>query len=114
MPEWNAPTATTAAPLPPPDEPAPTVRLPNDVRPLAQKLELSINPDEDRFQGSTEIDVELDHARRTLWIHGHRLTVDAATFTPDGGPAIAATGEQVDDHGVAKLTLSQRGGSGAR
>jgi alanyl aminopeptidase len=84
----------------------PAVRLPTDVRPLSQKLELSIDPDEDHFRGSTEIDVELDHPRRIVWIHGKRLEVDAATFTPDGGSAIAATWEQMGDHGVVKLMLA--------
>jgi alanyl aminopeptidase len=100
------PSASIAALPAPPDEPVPVVRLPSDVRPLAQKLELAIDPDEDHFRGSTEIDVELDHARRIVWIHGKRLAVDAATYTPDGGAPIAATWEQVDDHGVAKLTLA--------
>ncbi len=90
------------------------MRPPNHDRPLAQTLELSSNPHDDRFLASTEIDVELDHARRTLWIHGHRLTVDAATFTPERRAAIAATWEQVDDRSIAEADARERGGSGAR
>jgi alanyl aminopeptidase len=95
-----------------PDEPVPTVRLPDDVRPQAQAIELAIDPNEDHFRGTTVIDVTLDHPRRLVWIHGRSLTVDAASYTPDGGSAIPVAWDQMGDHGVVKLTLATEAPAG--
>src|ERR1700683_4855021 len=83
-PDENAPppaTPPSTAPAPPgapsPDEPRPALRLPADVHPLAEALELTIRPESDRFHGKADIDVQLDHPRRSLWLHSRNLHVSS-------------------------------------
>jgi alanyl aminopeptidase len=59
-----------AAPQPPAG-----MRLPATVKPLLQRVELTITPASDRFQGTTELDVELTAASDTLWLNARDLTV---------------------------------------
>ena len=72
--------ATTA------DAPAapPTLRLPGDVRPLRQTVELTIDPSVEAFAGT--IDVQLDVTRDTslLWLNATGLTILSARLGPEG------------------------------
>jgi len=51
------------------------LRLPQDVKPLAYTLELSVLPQREVFSGRTQISVELLAPRREVWLHGQRLQV---------------------------------------
>ncbi len=88
-------------------EPVPTVRLPADVRPTAQSIELKIAASEERFSGVAEIAIELGRARRILWLHGRGLHVSRATITPEGSAAIDATWEEKHPSGIAQLTATR-------
>jgi alanyl aminopeptidase len=99
-------TATTVAPVSVVEETAPTLRLPADTRPLAEAIELRIDPKQDRFSGAVDVDVQLDRARSTLWLHGKDMHVTAASVTPAGGAPIAATWQERHDSGIAALTLA--------
>ncbi len=87
-----------------PAEAIPLGRLPADVRPVHYRLELTIVPARDRFNGRISIDIELSKARRVVWIHGHDLQAKQVTITPEGKPAIVTRYEQVHPDGVVKLT----------
>ncbi|HEY8040412.1 MAG TPA: M1 family metallopeptidase [Polyangiaceae bacterium] len=98
--------SASAAPLPGADEPAPTLRLPGDTHPLAEAIELHVDPRTERFSGAVDIDVRLDRPRGVLWLHGKDLHVTAATVTPDGGAALPAAWQERQDYGLASLTLT--------
>lgn len=117
----SRPTTIAPAPDPEPEVEAPTGlaeaeppagQLPTDIAPTHYDLALTIVPGEETFSGTTNIQVTLTEARRVIWLHGNELTVTAATITPAGGEPIAATYEQLDDTGVAKLTLASPVGAG--
>ena len=112
--EGVAPPATPAPPPPPvasatlppvPDEPVPALRLPTDTRPTAEVIELHVDPRQDRFSGVVDIDVQLDHPRGILWLHGEEMHVTAATVTPDGGTPLPGTWQGRGETGFASLTL---------
>lgn len=106
------PPATAPAPPPLPAEPAPTERLPQDVRPAQAALFLHLDPRADRFAGTIEILVDLTRPRDVIWLHGKGLHVRSATVRAEGAaPAPAAYGE-VDPSGVAALRLAQPVGPG--
>lgn len=107
-----AASASASAPVPSASavtdaDPAPTVRLPSDTRPLAESIELRVVPSDDRFSGTVEISMTLDRARRVLWLHGRDLHVTRATVTPEGGAPLDATWESRDKSGIASLTVAR-------
>ena len=59
--------AQAAKPLP--------MRLPADVKPLAESVELRIDPDSQRFSGSVRIEVQTSKPLRELRLHARKLTV---------------------------------------
>jgi aminopeptidase N len=114
-PEAAAPPSTPQAPAVPaqtgatsvaPDEARPTLRLPTDVHPTAEAIELTVRPEQDRFSGHVDIDVTLDRARRSIWLHALGLHVSSASVTPDGGAAIPASWTDEDDRGMGRLALA--------
>jgi alanyl aminopeptidase len=86
-------------------EAPPTGQLPADVMPLRYRLELDIDPAEERFAGTVEIDVRLDRARTTIWLHGQNMQVDEAVVRR-GDQLIPATFVQKTDSGLAELKLA--------
>jgi alanyl aminopeptidase len=111
----TAPVQPAAAVEPPPaqpppptvaEEPVPELRLPTDVHPTAEAIELHVDPTRDRFSGVVDIDIQLDRVHQMIWLHGDDFNVTAASVTPDGGAAVAATWKQHDDTGLASLTLA--------
>jgi alanyl aminopeptidase len=95
-----APAPPTAA-----GEPHPGLRLPGDVHPTAEALELTIDPERESLTGKVDIDVELTRPRQSVWLHGRGLHVTSASLTPDGAAAIAATWTDEDDRGLGRLAL---------
>jgi alanyl aminopeptidase len=102
VPPSTVPTAV--APLA--EEPVPALRLPGDTRPLAESIELHVDPRQERFSGAVDIDVQLDRPRDEVWLHGRDMHVTAASVTPDGGAPIAATWRERGDNGMASLSLA--------
>jgi alanyl aminopeptidase len=107
----TAPGATPRSPQPdlgaaPAPEAPPALRLPADVHPTAEQIELTVDPAQERFAGSVEIAVTLDRARGVLWMHGEGLHVTRATVTPEGGPDVEASWAPRGPRGMAALTLA--------
>jgi len=109
----HMPTSIAPAPEPEPtpvvvalgaDESPPDGQLPRDIVPTRYELALTIVPTEESFSGHARIHVALSQARSVIWLDGLDLNVSSATITPEGGEAVAASYEQVNEDGVAKLT----------
>jgi aminopeptidase N len=56
----------------------PTGKLPDTVRPIAYRLDMTIVPDRERFTGHAEIDVELKRPAASIFLHGRDLKVSKA------------------------------------
>jgi len=104
-----APAATAAGEAP--DKPAaddaasaPIFRLPADVRPTRQRVELEVVPDRETFSGRVEIALALDKPRSDLWISARELTLSDGKLTV-GGESLALTVEKDDSRGAARLVL---------
>jgi len=82
-------------------------RLPRDVTPVAQVIDLDVDPRQKRFAGAVAIDVVLAAPRRTIWLHARDLVVDTATVTAAGvtQPARFAVVDVQD--GIARLDVDQ-------
>lgn len=90
----------------------PTGKLPDGVTPTRYQLELDVAPAAERFAGVVRIDVTLDDATRSIWLHGRGLEAsDAHVLTPDGARVPAAFTE-VEGTGVARLTTDRPVGPG--
>jgi cytosol alanyl aminopeptidase len=102
------PVAPTPAPIaaapaaPIPADRAPLGPLPTDVHPRHEALALTIDPAAAGYSGRAWIDVHLDQPRDHIWLHGRGLTVHSVKVS---GVSAPATYEQVDDSGVARITL---------
>lgn len=85
----------------------PSARLPQGIAPLHYRLQLTIDPREDNFSGTAEIEVKLDAATDMFWLHGKDLEVSRATAILGEGNEVALQWEQASPTGVAKLTTEQ-------
>ena len=83
----------------------PLGKLPDTARPLAYRVDLTVNPDNERFSGHTEIDVTLKTASSSLYMHGRDLNVTKAVAV-QGGKEVAVTWRQLEPLGVAKATFA--------
>ena len=66
-----APTPVAARPDPTP----PKLRLPGDVRPLRNQVELTIDPARSDFEGRISIDVDIVQATDTIWLDADGIEV---------------------------------------
>lgn len=105
-PSASTPVTAAAATTAVASESHPVLRLPTDVHPTAETLELTIQPEHDGFSGKADIDVELTQARQSVWLHARGLHVTSAMLTPEGGAAIPASWTDEDDHGLGRLALA--------
>ena len=101
-PAATAPVATTAA------APAsfPKGQLTDAVKPLAYRLDLTVDPDLERFSGKVEIDATLKTASTTIDLHGRDLAMKKAVVMA-GGKTLTGTWAQLDPTGVARLTFAE-------
>lgn len=88
-------------------EPIPTGRLPADVKPTAYHLDFVMDPDQPGYSGKETINIELAKPRNTIWFHGKGIDVSSAELVLADGKSLNAKYEQVNDDGVAKLTLPE-------
>ena len=109
-PPSSLPKATPPPPLP--AESTPLGKLPTDVRPLHEVIALDVDPATDRFTGTAQIDLELDHARDVLWLHGRGLAVTSTVVEISSGDRLSATWTQVDPSGVVRVALPRAIGPG--
>ena len=102
-------SAPVAAPVPADVRalgPVPEGRLTDAAGPTAYRLDLTVDPAQERFAGRVEIDVQLKAARRFIDLHGRDLAVRSAVARV-GGREIAGTWHQLDETGVARLTFAE-------
>ena len=86
---------------------APVGQLARNVVPDHYRLELRIDPREERFSGSTSIDVTLTEAVSSIWLHGKDLDVSEVYLVDADSNRVDASYEQHDDSGVALVSLAQ-------
>ncbi|MFD1215839.1 M1 family metallopeptidase [Microbulbifer celer] len=96
------------------EEQPPAGKLPEGVRPKAYRLDLILDPREDRFHGQVEIDIELDKPNGHIWMHGNNIDVaeinalvpgdDSKQKTED--TVIPAHYRQMLDSGVVRVDFS--------
>jgi alanyl aminopeptidase len=82
----------------------PTFRLPGDVRPTRESVELEVVPDREGFSGRVEIALELSQPRSELWISSRGLTLGEGTLNM-GGERLPLTADADDAQGAARLRL---------
>ncbi|MCP3104066.1 M1 family metallopeptidase [Myxococcus sp. K15C18031901] len=89
-----SPTATAQPPPLPRATPAPTgpseeaqrvltppgLRLDPRVRPTRQAVMLELDPRQEAFRGTVDIELSLPEPTHALWLHGEELTVTASAF----------------------------------
>jgi hypothetical protein len=59
---------------------APMLRLDGSVVPKQYRLDLTVNPREDKYQGSLEMDVILRSASSLIWLNAAGLTVESVAI----------------------------------
>ncbi|HKE15400.1 MAG TPA: M1 family metallopeptidase [Kofleriaceae bacterium] len=89
----------------------PIFRLPADVRPIRQRVELEVVPERAGFSGRVEIALQLDRPRRDLWISARELTLTRGTLST-GGRSLPLTFAVDDARGAARLTAPRRVAAG--
>jgi cytosol alanyl aminopeptidase len=114
-PNKPVPSSASAKVAPGPAQPAasalgasvPIVRLPSDVRPTRQRVELEVVPDRDFFTGRVEIALQLSQPRDDLLISSRELALTGGTFA-FGSETLPLTFQPDDAAGVARLVLPHR------
>lgn len=86
---------------------APAGRLPGIARPATYRAALDLDPREDSFSGTVEIDIDLKAAVTGLWLHGENLDVSRITATA-GGETVDASWTEVLDTGVVWVGFPKR------
>ena len=76
-----APAVSPASAPPAATGPGPIFRLPADVRPTHQRVELDVDPGQPSFQGQVEIALRLEQPREELWISARELTLSSGTLS---------------------------------
>jgi hypothetical protein len=62
----------------------PTLRLPSDVRPVRQKVELSLDPGSETYTGAIDVVLEVTRETPLLWLNATDLKVTNARLGPEG------------------------------
>jgi aminopeptidase N len=99
-------TAALAATPIVPDANAPRGKLPDTATPAAYRLDFTILPESDRFSGHDEIDINLNRAAKSLYLHGRDLEMTKAVAIV-GGKTIPVKWTQVDQTGTARIDFPQ-------
>ena len=96
--------AADPAPAVSPVAPVPAGKLTDAARPVAYRLDLSVDPAQERFSGAVEIDTELRQPSATIDLHGRDLAMRSVVARV-GGETIPATWAELDPTGVGRLTV---------
>jgi len=81
-------------------------QLPDTAQPTAYRLDLNIDPSQERFSGQAEIDVELRQPSCSIYLHGRDLNVTRIAARA-GQRDVAATWTQVNPLGLARVDFAQ-------
>jgi alanyl aminopeptidase len=111
-----SPPATAASPAAPAaaakaDAPLPIFRLPGDVHPTRQRVELEVVPERESFTGEVEIELQLDKPRDDLWISSRELTLTEGALVT-GGETLPLQFQTDDARGAARLVLPRKVAAG--
>ncbi len=107
--EPSTPQATqTTKPVASVQSDIPRGQLPENIAPLHYSLDLTINPDQLRYEGVVEIEIELKAPKREFYIHGKNLDVGNIMARTRNNATIKGTYTQVHDDGVALLSFEQQ------
>jgi len=79
--------------------------LPPDVRPAHESLALEIDPEAERFGGTADLALRLEHPRDQIWLHGRGLAVSSASVSTASGATLRARWDEVDPNGVVRVSL---------
>ncbi|RMF13114.1 MAG: hypothetical protein D6757_08565, partial [Alphaproteobacteria bacterium] len=82
-------------------------RLEENVRPLAYRITLTIDPTSDHFFGEASIRIHLAQARRAIWLHGRGLKIRSAMATDARGRHVRARWKTLGERGLARLLLGE-------
>lgn len=85
----------------------PTGQLPGTVIPTHYDLELTVLPDQERFQGQVVIHVEIRKPTTIIWLHGYELNVTRASLILADGRTLKVRYRQLNDDGVARVRLPE-------
>lgn len=86
--------------------PVPTGQLPDRVKPIAYRIDMTILPEQERFSGHTEIDVDLKQPASSIFMHGRDLKVSKA-LVKIGKRESVATFTQKSPTGLAQLDFGR-------
>lgn len=92
--------------------PVPPGKLTDAVRPTAYRIDLTVDPAQERFSGKVEIDTVLKHPARFIDLHGRDLKM-ASAVAMVGGKRFPARYFELDPTGVARLTFDRTLPAGA-
>ena len=81
--------------------------LGNSVTPVHYRLELVIDPSQERFSGTAIINVSLNEDRADLWLHGKSLNVTDVFVIDRDDNRVGATYAEKDDSGVALVSFER-------
>lgn len=84
--------------------PVPPGRLTDAVRPLYYRIDLTVNPDLERFSGKVEIDTVLKRSSSFIDLHGRDLKMASAVAVVNG-KRFPAKYYELDESGVARLVF---------
>ena len=89
-------------------ETPPVGQLPEGVTPIAYTIDLVLDPEEDGFEGTVYIDVELDRPHARIWLHALGPVVKEVFATTSDGARVEAlfTGDQAEG-GVSKIDFAE-------
>ncbi|HMK73362.1 MAG TPA: M1 family peptidase, partial [Myxococcaceae bacterium] len=90
----------------------PLFRLPADVHPTREAVELEVVPDREGFTGRVAITLRLEQPRTDLYLSARELKLSDATLEL-GSEVLAVAIEPDDARGVARLVLPRAVGPGA-
>ncbi|MCC6924462.1 M1 family metallopeptidase [Novosphingobium sp.] len=96
------PASTAAAAL----APVPPGKLTDAARPLAYRLDLSVDPAQERFSGHVEIDATLKAPSQFIDLHGRDLKMARVTASA-GGKVLTGRWFELDPSGVARLVFDE-------
>ena len=102
------------------DPKPPELRLPAVARPTAMTVDLTILPEQETFDGTVSIDLELTSATNFLWLNAHALEIKSAVIDVGGKETPARVVAGGDDFvgfdfgrelqaGKARLAITYRG-----
>lgn len=86
--------------------PVPPGKLTDAVRPTAYRIDLTVDPAQERFSGKVEIDTLLKRPARFIDLHGRDLKMASAVAVV-GGKRFPARYFELDPTGVARLTFDR-------